>query len=165
MEDVKPSVDELTATDLVMLIVSFMLCLAAAAAGSRFGPDEWYVGLNQPALTPPNWIFAPVWTTLYGLMAVSAWLMWRELPKAGVKLALLLFLIQLALNASWSWQFFGRHAIGAALITILTLVALVVVMMFMFSKHSRMATSLLVPYLAWISFASYLNFDFWRLNG
>ena len=164
MDEVKKT-GEITVRDLVALVICFAICLAAAAVGRIFAPDAWYQALNQPALTPPNWIFAPVWSTLYAMMAVSVWLVWRELPKPGSKLAIGVFLFQLALNVSWSWQFFGRHEIGHALINILTLDFVVLATVFLFAKYSRIAAMMLVPYLMWISFASYLNFDFWRLNG
>ncbi len=121
----------------------------------------WYAGLHKPSFNPPNWLFAPVWTTLYVLMAVAAWRAWR---KAGVRL-LGLYALQLALNGAWSFIFFGAHAIGLALAEIVLLLVLVLATMWRFWRKDRIAGLLFVPYAGWVLFAGVLNAAIWRLNG
>ena len=121
----------------------------------------WYEGLHKPFFNPPNSVFAPVWTTLYVLMAVAAWRVWR---KAGQR-PLALYLLQLALNFGWSFIFFGAHAIGAALVEIALLFAAVVLALRQFWRLDRIAGWLLMPYAAWVLFAGILNAAIWRLNG
>jgi tryptophan-rich sensory protein len=145
--------------------VAFLaLCFGAAAVGGQFSPDQWYAELARPAVAPPNWVFGPVWTILYTAMAVAAWLVWKQRRSAPVVVALILFIVQLVVNTSWSWQFFGRHRIDHALITIGILVALILATILAFRKHSRWAARLLLPYLLWVGFATFLNYEFWRLN-
>jgi len=120
----------------------------------------WYEGLHKPFFNPPNSVFAPVWTTLYVLMAVAAWRVWR---KAGLR-PLGLYVLQLALNFAWSFIFFGAHAIGVALVEIALLFAAVVVTLRVFWRLDRIAGWLLVPYAAWVLFAGVLNAAIWRLN-
>jgi tryptophan-rich sensory protein len=122
---------------------------------------SWYEGLHKPFFNPPNSVFAPVWTTLYVLMAVAAWRVWR---KAGLR-PLGLYVLQLALNFAWSSIFFGAHAIGAALVEIALLFAAVVLTLRDFWRLDRIAGWLLVPYAAWVLFAGVLNAAIWRLNG
>jgi benzodiazapine receptor len=121
----------------------------------------WYAGLHKPSFNPPNWLFAPVWTTLYVLMAVAAWRTWR---KAGVP-PLGLYALQLALNGAWSFIFFGAHAIGLALVEIVLLLVLVLATMWRFWRTDRIAGLLFVPYTGWVLFAGVLNTAIWRLNG
>jgi tryptophan-rich sensory protein len=121
----------------------------------------WYEDLNKPGFNPPNWIFAPVWTTLYVLMAIAAWRVWR---KAGLR-PLGLYALQLVLNGAWSLIFFGAHAIGAALAEIVLLLALVLATMGSFWGKDRIAGLLFLPYAAWVLFAGLLNAAIWRLNG
>ena len=137
---------------------------AAAWAGARFMPGEWYAALAKPWWNPPNWIFGPVWTVLYVLMAVAAWLVWRQAGFAGAGPALGLFLVQLALNALWSYLFFGLHRIDWALADILALWAAILAVLILFWRVQATAGALLLPYLAWVSFATVLNFALWRLN-
>ncbi len=137
---------------------------AAAWAGARFMPGEWYAALAKPWWNPPNWIFGPVWTVLYVLMAVAAWLVWRQAGFAGAGAALGLFLVQLALNALWSYLFFGLHRIDWALADILALWAAILAVLVLFWRVQAAAGTLLLPYLAWVSFATVLNFALWRLN-
>ena len=133
----------------------------AASFGAVFQPGEWYAALRRPPLTPPNWIFGPVWTLLYVGIAVAAWLVWR----AGAdRRALALWSAQLLLNALWSWLFFGLHQPALALLDILCLIGLVVATLLAFLRHSRSAGLLLAPYTAWLAFAAYLNAGFWLLN-
>jgi benzodiazapine receptor len=146
------------------LVFWVALCLAAAWFGSRFEPGAWYTGLARPAYTPPAWVFAPVWTLLYMLMALAAWLVWREHGFAGAPIALSLFMVQLALNAAWSWIFFGLHRPGLALAEIQILWWAIMVTLIAFWRRRRLAGRLLLPYLLWVTFATVLNFGFWQLN-
>lgn len=141
-----------------------ILSYAAAAVGSQFMPGPWYDRIAKPAWTPPNWIFGPVWTLLYGLMAISAWLVWREHGFTGVRTALLLFLVQLVLNGTWSWMFFGLERPGLAFLELTVLWLAILLTLVAFWRLHRLAGVLLVPYLAWVSFAGALNFEIWRLN-
>ncbi len=144
-----------------------MICFLAAAVGSWFtgaSVKSWYPTLLKPAGTPPAWVFGPVWSTLYVLMATAAWLVWRQRPAAGLPAALALFFVQLALNAVWSFVFFGLRRPGLALLEILVLLAAIIATMTNFAPLSRLACWLMSPYVAWVSYATYLNFGIWRLN-
>ena len=142
-----------------------ILTFAAAALGARFLPDAWYRALKKPSWNPPNSVFGPVWTILYLLMAAAAWLVWRQYGIAGAIAPLGFFVLQLALNAAWSWLFFGRHEIAAAFLDILVLWAAIFATMLLFWRLVPVAGILLVPYLLWVSFAAVLNGTIWRLNG
>jgi tryptophan-rich sensory protein len=121
----------------------------------------WYAGLHKPSFNPPNGVFAPVWTTLYVLMAIAAWRVWR---KAGLR-PLGLYALQLVLNGAWSFLFFGAHAVGAAFAEIVLLLALVLATMGSFWGKDRVAGLLFLPYAGWVLFALVLNAAIWRLNG
>lgn len=143
------------------------ICFAAAGLGAAVTTPQipgWYASLAKPAWNPPDWIFGPVWSLLYLMMAVAAWLVWRPAGFAAAKLPLALLAIQLALNSLWSVLFFGLHNPGAAAVEIVLLWAGILATLITFWKRSRWAGGLLVPYLAWVSFASVLNFTIWRLN-
>ncbi len=140
------------------------LCYAVPFAVSFARPDAWYAALAKPAWNPPGWVFAPVWTTLYGLMGVAAWLVWRRGGWRTRRGPLTLFVAQLALNALWTPLFFGLHRIDLALLDILLLGAAIVATIVLFRRTSRVAAWLLAPYLLWVSFASVLTFTIWRLN-
>jgi len=140
------------------------LSFGAGFIGMLFAPDEWYEALNKPTWTPPNWVFGPVWTTLYAMMAVAAWLVWQHGGFVGQRRALTWFVIQLALNAAWTPLFFGLHHLGVALVGIVLLWGAIVMTALAFYRVSCVAAWLLVPYLAWVSFAAVLNFFLWRLN-
>ena len=140
------------------------LSFAAAWVGSRFMPGEWYAALAKPAWNPPNWIFAPVWTVLYLLMGVAAWLVWRQAGFGGASAALSLFVVQLVLNALWSYLFFGLQRLDLALVDIVVLWGTILAVAVLFWGANRLAGALLVPYLAWVGFATVLNFVLWRLN-
>ena len=146
--------------------LGFWLAVTFAAAwiGSRFQPGEWYSGLIKPALTPPGWVFGPVWTLLYAIMAVAAWLVWCRHGLANAIGPLGLFLGQLVLNALWSYLFFGLQHPGLALLDIVVLWLVILATVKAFWRSHRPAGLLLLPYLFWVSFATYLNFQFWRLN-
>lgn len=121
----------------------------------------WYATLIRPDIAPPNWVFGPVWTTLFFLMGVALFLVWR---RGGTAVAYVAFGFQLALNILWSFIFFGAHNLGGALIEIALLWIAIAATIWAFAKKSKTAAWLLVPYLLWVSFASYLNFMFWTLN-
>jgi tryptophan-rich sensory protein len=141
-----------------------LLCFAAAAFGGMFTPGEWYASLKKPAWNPPGWVFGPVWTALYTMMAVAAWLVWTRGGFAAQRRPLGLFLVQLALNAAWTPLFFGWHRPGLAFAEILLLWVAIAATILAFRPVSRAAGWLLAPYLAWVSFAAVLNFTLWRLN-
>jgi translocator protein len=134
----------------------------ASAPGAWFSPGDWYAGLDKPAWNPPGWLFGPVWTVLYAAMGVSAWLVWR--CGRDSRSALAPFFVQLALNAAWTPVFFGMHEMGWAFAVILALWLAIAVTIAVFARHSRPAALLLLPYLAWVTFAAALNFSLWRLN-
>ena len=145
---------------LAWIIASF----SAGGIGAFFMPGAWYDALNKPSWNPPGWIFGPVWSALYAMMAVSAWLIWQRggFPKQSKPL--LWFSVQLLLNALWSPLFFGLHQPGIAFGEILLLWGGIAGTMRAFYPVSRKAVYLLIPYLAWVSFAAVLNFAIWRLN-
>jgi benzodiazapine receptor len=146
------------------LVGFLVLTFAAAGLGSLLTGDPasgWYASLQKPSFNPPNWIFAPVWSALYGAMAVAAWLVYR---RAGMVRAHAWFFAQLVLNVLWSGLFFALQRPLAAFVDIVALWALVLTTAIMFARHSRVAAWLFAPYLAWVSFAALLNFSIWRLN-
>lgn len=147
----------------LLMLVGFMIASAGAAAtGALFRPGEWYRRLEKPPWRPPDWLFAPVWTALYAMIALSGWLVWREAGLGGA--ALPLYALQLILNAAWTPIFFGLRRPDLAVIEIVMLWASIVATIALFHPISPSAAWLLVPYLAWVSFASALNFSIWRRN-
>lgn len=150
------------------LVVAIGASLSAGIIGSVFTAPAipgWYAGLVRPALNPPSWVFGPVWTTLYVLMGIAAFLVWRNgWERKEVRAALGVFGLQLLLNASWSVVFFGLQSSGWALANIIALWFAIVWTMVLFYTISRPATYLLVPYILWVSFATYLNYALWILN-
>jgi tryptophan-rich sensory protein len=147
---------------LAWLIISFIAAAIGAAASIQAGP--FYTQLVRPNWAPPPAIFGPVWTALYALMGIVAWLVWRVGGFRAAKSALTLFLVQLALNALWSWLFFGWHLGALAFADIVLLWALIVATLISFWRIKPLAGALLVPYLLWVSFASVLNYSVWQLN-
>ena len=143
------------------LLGFILLTFLAPAAGAFTPPGEWYQTLNKPSWNPPPWIFGPVWTALYLMMATAAWMVWKRI---GFGPVLTLYFVQLALNAAWTPMFFGAHEIGAALVIIGCMWGAIFKTMQAFFTVHRPAGLLLVPYLAWVSFATFLNFTLWRLN-
>jgi tryptophan-rich sensory protein len=143
-----------------------LVAFAAAAVGgfASASSGELYRELVRPSWAPPGWVFGPVWSVLYALMGIAAWLVWRAQGFAGARSALVLFIVQLAANALWTWLFFAWRLGGAAFGEILLLWALILATMVSFWRLSKVAGALLSPYLAWVSFASALNFASWRLN-
>jgi benzodiazapine receptor len=151
------------------LIVSLGICLLPSVSGVLFTTrttlGEWYANLNKPFFTPPGWLFGPVWTTLYLLMGVSAFLVWQKgIEKRPVKVALAMFLMQLFLNALWTPLFFGLQNPAAAFVEIILLWVAIVVTIVAMGKVSRLAALLLWPYVLWVSFAAVLNGSIWLLN-
>jgi tryptophan-rich sensory protein len=149
------------------LVVFLLIVFAAAAIGSLAGPaggGQWYDTLTKPALNPPSWVFGPVWTLLYLLMAISAWLVWRQKPVPGLTAAMVAFGVQLALNAAWSPLFFGLHRPLWALYDLLALWAALLVTVVLFFRIRPLAGWLMIPYLLWATFAAYLNIMIVRLN-
>lgn len=125
---------------------------------------SFYAFLAQPSWAPPAWLFGPVWSVLYVLMAIAAWLVWRERGWRGASTALTLFVVQLAVNALWTWVFFAWHRGALALLEIVVLAGLVAATILAFWRWHRLAALLLVPYLAWVGFATALTYALWRLN-
>jgi tryptophan-rich sensory protein len=152
---------------LIAAISSIAIALAAGGLGglaTASSVSTWYAGLNKPAFNPPNAVFGPVWTTLYVLMAVAAWRVWRAGPDGGRRPALTVYAVQLTLNLAWSFIFFGLRQPGFALGEVVLLLASVVVTGVLFWRVDRPAGLMMIPYAAWVSFASLLNFEIWRLN-
>jgi benzodiazapine receptor len=149
---------------LIGLFGWLLLCFAAASLGAIFLPGEWYAALKKPSWNPPPWIFGPVWSALYAMMAVAAWLVWRRGGFAAQRRPLTFFLVQLLLNAAWTPLFFGLHWPGVAFAEIVLLWMAIAATLVAFRPVSRAAAWLLVPYLAWVSFAAVLNFTLWRMN-
>jgi tryptophan-rich sensory protein len=141
-----------------------LLCFAAAAPGGFFMPGEWYASLRKPSWNPPGWVFGPVWSVLYVMMAASAWLVWKRGGFMAQRRPLTLFLVQLALNAAWTPLFFGLRLPGLACGEIVMLWVAITATLVAFRPVSRPAAWLLAPYLMWVSFAGVLNFTLWRLN-
>lgn len=145
-----------------------LLCECAGVLGTIFTASAiptWYATLEKPALNPPSWVFGPVWTILYALMGIAAFLVWRQgREKKEVKQALAVFGVQLILNAVWSILFFGAQNPFIALVDIIVLLCAIVLAMVFFFRVSKPATYLLIPYFAWVSFATYLNWSIYRLN-
>ena len=153
---------------IVKLVICIIACFAAAGFGSIFTSKaipDWYRGLKKPPYTPPNWVFGPVWTVLYILMAVSVFLVWQKgLAAPGVTTAFTLFWIQLAANAIWSYVFFARRSVIGGIINIIILWLLILATVITSFPVSTIAGILLLPYILWVSIAMYLNIRIWVLN-
>jgi translocator protein len=147
---------------LVWLLISFAAAAIGGFASAQAGP--FFMELTRPDWAPPAWLFGPVWSLLYTMMGVAAWLVWRADGGVMHRKAHLLFLAQLMVNALWSWLFFVWHQGGLAFAEVLLLWALILATALSFGKISKLAAVLLLPYLAWVSFAAALNFSLWRLN-
>jgi len=155
-------------SDLLRLALSIAICQLAGFVGSIFtrtSVGTWYANLEKPSFTPPNWVFSPVWITLFVLMGIAAFLVWNKgLSDQRVKIALSIFAVQLILNVLWSVMFFGLRSPLAGLIEIAILWIAILLSIFYFLKVSNIAGILLMPYILWVSFAAVLNFSIWRLN-
>jgi translocator protein len=149
------------------LVVFIAVCLGAGSLGAIATTPEidgWYRALAKPDWNPPDSVFGPVWTTLFVLMGIAAWLVWKPAGFKAAEIPLTLFGVQLVLNVAWSWIFFGMHQPGWAFVEIVILWLAIAATTWAFFRRSPLAGWLLVPYLAWVSFAAVLNFAIWRLN-
>jgi tryptophan-rich sensory protein len=152
----------------IPLIVSVLAAQAAGVIGALLGAggdSQWYMMLAKPTWNPPGFVFGPVWTTLYLLMGIAAYLVWQHRERIGARTALIVYGVQLALNAVWSPLFFTAQRPDLALIDIVALLVMIVLTVVLFWRIRRTAAALLLPYLAWVSFATALNYQIWRLNG
>ena len=154
--------------NLSKLAIAIIVSQSAGIVGSFFTApaiSSWYASLNRPDLSPPNWIFGPVWTTLFALMGIAAYLVWKKgLERREVKIALAIFMAQLALNTLWSIIFFSLRYPGAAFAEIIVLWLAILGTIIAFARISKPAAWLLAPYILWVSFAAYLNYQLWILN-
>jgi len=151
----------------VALVGFLLLSLSAGAIGGIATAGSiggWYQTIAKPDWNPPGWVFGPVWTTLYLMMGVAVWTIWRQAEPGKKALPLALFSVQLALNALWSFVFFAWHEIGWALAEILVLWMAIAATIASFSRVSKLAAGLLIPYLLWVSFAAFLTYTIWTLN-
>ena len=155
------------AGDLLGLGAFLALCLAISAIGAWVTAGSvgtWYRTLQKPDFNPPDWVFGPVWTLLYLMIAVAGWRVWRRTGLAGTRAGMAAYSAQLALNLTWSVVFFGGRMIGTAFVEIVLLLAAIGVNAVLFWRADRLAGWLLAPYAAWVAFACVLNFALWRLN-
>jgi tryptophan-rich sensory protein len=153
--------------NILKLLISILLPLGLGAIAGMFTAQsvpEWYATLNKPSFNPPNWIFGPVWTTLYILMGISLFLIWKQEVSRERNLAILTFFIQLLLNFAWSFIFFYFTMIGVALVEIILLWISIVMMLVLFYKIKPMASYINIPYLLWVTFATVLNASLYYLN-
>lgn len=149
--------------DVAGLVAFVLLCFGASLLGGSVAGEavsDWYKDLVKPHWTPPGWIFGPIWTLLYALMAVAGWMVWRQ----GARIAVLLFLLQLALNAVWPWVFFGLKRLDWAFYDAVAMAAAIVATIVAFYGVRRRAALFMVPYLGWVVFAAFLTWSVWRLN-
>lgn len=151
---------------IVALLISLVIVYAAAAIGGIGSANApvFYRELTLPTFAPPAWWFGPVWTTLYTLMGIGVYLIWRRREQAGARRALQIYAVQLALNVLWSWMFFAWYQGALAFIEILLLLAAIVAMLVSFWRVNKVAALLQIPYLLWVSFATVLSFQIWQLN-
>ena len=148
----------------VGFLVFFALNFATACSGAVFTPGAWYESLAKPWWRPPNWLFAPAWSVLYLLIAISGFLVWRDVGLSGAIGPLALYVGSLMLNAAWSGVFFGMKRPDLAFYELIALWLSIAAMIVVFMPLQQTAAWLLVPYLAWVTFAGALNFAIWRLN-
>lgn len=152
---------------IISLVISILIAQTAGLIGSFSTASSvrtWYVELSKPSWNPPSWLFGPVWITLYAMMGIAAHLIWQQRSIPGAKLALWIYVIQLALNALWSILFFGMKNPGLALIEIIILLVFILLTTFLFWKISPWAGILMLPYIGWVSFATFLNYTIFKLN-
>lgn len=157
----------MTKNNFAKLLISIIICQMAGVIGSVFTTPQigaWYVYLKKPLLSPPNWVFGPVWTLLFILMGVSLWFIWTAETKKIKKKAIIFFATQLVLNISWSFLFFGIQSPLLAFLGIICLWLAILFTILEFYKISKIASYLLIPYIVWVSFASYLNLFIWIIN-
>ena len=154
--------------ELPKLIISILIVFLAGAVGTVYTLKEittWYVNIPKPSWTPPNWAFGPIWSTLYVLMGISLFLIWREgLNRKEVKIAIGVFAVQLMVNVVWSLIFFGTHNIAGGLVLVILLWITILVNIFVFYRISKPAGIILIPYLIWVTIAGYLNYSVYLLS-
>lgn len=148
----------------LLLIILVTFCAAAIGSIGSLNAPQFYRELSLPSWAPPGWLFGPVWTLLYSMMAVAAWRVWRSAALPNSSRALQLYALQLGLNALWSWLFFAWYLGAAAFLEIMLLWLAIIATMRSFYLHSRLACWLLLPYLLWVSFATLLTFNLWQRN-
>jgi tryptophan-rich sensory protein len=154
--------------NIVKLIIAVAIPVAVGATSGFFtisGVGSWFQTINKPSWNPPGWIFGPVWTTLYVLMGISLYLVWKSDASIVLKkTAICLFAVQMILNFFWSLIFFNQHQVGCALVEIIALWFFILLTIFAFAQVNKTAAWLLVPYISWVSFAMILNYTIWKLN-
>ncbi len=152
----------------IKLIISIAIPLIIGGTSGFFtatGVESWYQAINKPSWNPPGWIFGPVWTTLYVLMGIALFLVWKADASPELKkIAIILFAVQLALNFCWSFIFFYQQQPGWALVEIIVMWVFILFTIFAFAQVNKTAAWLLVPYISWVSFAVILNYTIWKLN-
>lgn len=152
---------------LLGLFVAFVACFGVGAMGgfaTTSSVNDWFLTLNKPSWNPPSWLFGPVWSTLYAMMACAVWLVWKNKRFSECRTAVLFFAFHLGLNLLWSILFFGLQQPGWAFAEIILLWISILTCIALFYRHSKLASYLLVPYLMWVSFAGFLNYTIWSLN-
>ncbi|CAN5485565.1 tryptophan-rich sensory protein [soil metagenome] len=151
-----------------ILILFIFICLGVGWAGSQVSPgngsSQWYEQLNKPDWNPPGWLFGPVWTALYIMMAIAAWRIWKKSGFSGGATELSVFTFQLILNGLWSFLFFGLQNPGLAFIEIILLLATIIATAYLFFQKDRIAGWLMAPYILWVTFATVLNGTIWVIN-
>jgi len=155
----------------IKIFITLLICLliplsigGISGFATATSITDWYVALNKPSFNPPNYLFAPIWTTLYALMGISLFLVWKSPEGRGRNNALVIFAVQIALNFIWSFLFFKFNLIGVALVEIVLLWISILMMIIFFRRISKLAAFLQIPYLLWVSFATILNSAIWHLN-
>ena len=151
-------------SETIGLVVSVIICLGVGLIAGRFQPGAWYQSLAKPSWTPPGWVFPIVWTLLYIMMGVAAWLIWKQKGFAAASGPLSIFILQLVLNGLWTVFFFGMKMPGLALVDIGLLWGAILITVVLFWSRQPAAGILMLPYFLWVSFASVLNFTIWKLN-
>lgn len=161
LKDLKPR------QDIMGLVVFLALCFGVSAIGGAVTTTSvgtWYQALHKPSFNPPDWVFAPVWATLYGAMAIAGWRVWRRARSEARRIALTVFAVQLGLNLVWSVFFFGFQQVGLALVEIVILLFAIIANSVLFWRVDRLAGALFVPYVLWVGYATLLNAMLWLLN-
>jgi translocator protein len=159
--------DKFVDMKIITLIISILIAQLAGIIGSvstASSVRSWYLTLTKPTWNPPDWLFGPVWITLYTMMGVAAFLVWQQKDAPGAKLALWFYVIQLVLNSLWSILFFGLKNPGVAFVEIIILLGFILATAFFFWRIDPWAGALLLPYIAWVSFAAILNYTIFKLN-
>lgn len=164
----KAKIERSTQSKIIGLIfwigICYLVAWISAQVSPGIAPADWYNSLNKPSWNPPSWLFGPVWTTLYTLMGIAAWLVWKKFGFSHAKPALCTFLTQLFLNGLWSQLFFGLKSPGWAFFEIFFLLAAILLTTVLFSKKVKAAAWLMLPYILWTAFATVLNGTIWWIN-